>query len=228
MESENNGLLMIETDFDKKIVFQRNMRSIFCAVLIIIVLIIAVSYFYIRNKRLREEFDILLIKTTELQKKINDYLLRISELKKEQNDLESRHLEEVKSASKQEEISSFISKIDLSIECYSSLLEKLLIANKLSSGVKNNKIRTLLNDDFFRQLHEYINLRFDGLIGKLYNYKLNLSEINIICLELCKFPASIIWIYSDCDKIHSVYRKKKQIAAKVNNSNTIADIPNNI
>lgn len=99
---------------------------------------------------------------------------------------------------------------------------------KASSREKNTKLAAIMDEDFFAQLHLYLNLRYDHLIDKLINgsFNLNKEEINIICLDLCQFPNTIIWYYSKCDRSHSVLTKKKIIAKKVLASPDIKDISN--
>ena len=228
----NNGLIKIEAECDKVVAQNKTIKRIIAVSIAIILLVILSSLFFFKNRYLKTQTEDLLEEISKLNIQINDSFLKIKKLKQDQINIEYKFQEQVSSINliNEKAVSNTIHKIDLSIECYSSLMEKLLRIHKLSSGEKNKKIREILSEEFFKQLHEYVDLRFNTLIEKLKSpqYKLTIEEINIICLELCKFPASIIWIYSDCDRIHSVYRKKKQIAAKVNNSNTIADIPDNI
>lgn len=231
LKSKNNGLIMIENECDnehKQNSYIRIYRIVFWAVIFLIAVIL---FYYFRNKRLKKRAESLLEETSHLQKQISSSLLKVEQLKKELVETENKHLEELTNArtANSEILKNAISQLEISIDCYSSLLEKLLRTYKSSSGEKNQKIRNLLTEDFFEQLHRYIDLRFNGLTGKLDAiYNLTQEEINIVCLDICKFPTSIIWVYSNCDRIHSVYRKKKQIADKVNHSQTIADIPYNI
>lgn len=129
-----------------------------------------------------------------------------------------------------QQVEQIISSIDTSLECYSEVMGNLLNHYKTTSTEKNKKIHEMFDEEFFSRLHRYINIRYNNLVEKLQqgDFKLKAEEINIICLELSKFPNAIIWVYSNCDRPRSIHLKKKLIAEKVNHSKSIADIPQNI
>ena len=127
-------------------------------------------------------------------------------------------------------IERIVASIDTSLECYSQVMTNLLTHYKTTSNEKSKKIQKMFDEELMSRLHFYINTRYHNLVEKLKSptFKLKPEEINIICLELAKFPNAIIWLYSNCDRPRSIHLKKKLIAEKVNHSKSISEIPYNI
>lgn len=199
---------------------QRRLISVI-AVLSLIVIVISVVI-YIQRKKIelsKREVEVAQYQLSDLRNQIADSLQQISALKQQQE-----------AARPDEQLSTLMGSIDNSLECYSSVLANLLKQMKASGSEKNSKLAAIMNNEFFAQLYRFVNLRHDNLVDRLRAPEFNLTneEINIICLDLCKFPNVIQWTYSNCDRYHSLHNKKKKIANKVHNSETIADIPQNI
>ncbi|MBQ0121014.1 MAG: hypothetical protein KBT13_07840 [Bacteroidales bacterium] len=227
---QDNTLVAIEKNIDSKHVEQNHERVIFryfLLILSILLLVIVASVFMrCKHKRALRVYEKQLCETRDKTTQLIDQLERI--VKEKDNALSQIQKDFDKTDSKSlEKRNKLIESIEGGLSCYSSVMTNLLKQMKASSGEKNSQLAAIMDEKFFAQLRMYLNLRYDNLIDKLTNgdFNLNKEEINIICLDLCQFPNTIIWYYSKCDRSHSVLTKKRIIARKVIETSDIKDIP---
>ena len=226
LASQADKIKEVEAKFDmaqKEVEHLTKQRQLISVIVVLSLIVIVISVvIYIQRKKIelsKREVEVAQYQLSDLRNQIADSLQQISALKQQQE-----------AARPDEQLSTLMGSIDNSLECYSSVLANLLKQMKASGSEKNSKLAAIMNDEFFAQLYRFVNLRHDNLVDRLRAPEFNLTneEINIICLDLCKFPNVIQWTYSNCDRYHSLHNKKKKIANKVHNSETIADIPQNI
>lgn len=216
-QSINNGLVAIDKSMEIDYEKQKNQQIYFwisVAGLIVIILILYLLWRWYHHNRI----------VSQLQSELN--------LQKEKLITSFEQLAELEQKGIENDINieRIVTSIDTSLECYSQVMANLLTHYKTTSSEKSKKIHEMFDKDFFARLYLYINTRYHHLLDKLQNpdFKLKPEEINIICLDLAKFPNAIIWLYSNCDRPRSVHLKKKIIADKINHSKSISEIPNNI
>ncbi|WP_407403400.1 hypothetical protein, partial [Sodaliphilus sp.] len=227
---QDDSLVMIEKDIDSKTLEQNQGRTILSYILLIFFILLFVFgasvFVHRKHRRALRVFEKQLNEAKYNTKQLIDQFENIvkekdnalSQIIKDRGKIDTENLETRK---------KLIESIEGSLSCYSSVLTNVLKQMKATSKEKNTKLASIMDDEFFAQLHLYLNLRYDNIIEKLTNGGLNLNkeEINIICLDLCKFPNTVIWYYSKCGRSHSVLTKKRIIAQKVINSSDIKDIP---
>ena len=212
---------LVDNQFDTE--HQENLYCyiIFCCV-VIFVFVLLILYYAKRKEKVAKSYKQELERLKEkIEISIEKYNAELLSHNKKIEQIESQNLQSIAHTHQA---------IDSSLECFSMVMGKLLNQYKFTAKKKNEKISQIMDDNFFATLRTYINLRYNKLVEKLYSsaYSLNEEEINIICLELCKFPNAILWTYSNCINPHSLFNKKKIIAKKVNNASSIKDIPNMI
>ncbi len=230
---QDNSLVAIERNIDSKQLEHNQKRTIFRYILLALsvfsLVIVAGVFihrkqrraFHVYEKQLHEANDNTKQLIAQFESIVREKDNALSQMQRDWRKIDSENLETQK---------KLIESIEGSLACYSSVLTNVLKQMKASSREKNTKLASIMDEDFFAQLYLYLNLRYDNLIDKLADgdYDLNNEEVNIICLELCRFPNPIHWAYSNCDRYKSLLNKKKIIANKVNGSQTIANIPQNI
>ena len=162
----------------------------------------------------------------KLNKEIEQSLAQLSQLRQQQEQLthtsngdEVQHL--------QQQIDSLQQATDNGLGNIIKVLNGVVYDSTKNKAIKSDKLSKIMDNDFFDQLHIYINVRYDNLIQKLRapEFKLNDVDINTICLELCHMPNPVIWSYLGVKSLHSVITRKSLIASKVGGLTKIADIP---
>lgn len=216
-QSINNGLVAIDKSIDNDHEKEKNNRYLMWTAIVVLLGLMVILYFIFKIRRNKQFVAKLQYEVDSLKQQMGTSFEEIESLK-QKGEADSKQREQI------------ISSIDTSLECYSEVMANLLQHYKTTSSAKSKKIHQMFDDEFFSRLHHYVNMRYNNLVEKLLNsdFKLKQEEINIICLELCKFPNAIIWVYSNCDRPRSIHLKKKIIAAKVNHSNSITDILKNV
>ncbi len=216
-QSINNGLVAIDKSMEIDYEKQKNQQIYFwisVAGLIVIILNLYLLWRWYHHNRI----------VSQLQSELN--------LQKEKLITSFEQLAELEQKGIENDINieRIVTSIDTSLECYSQVMANLLTHYKTTSNEKSKKIQKMFDEELISRLHFYINTRYHNLVEKLKSptFKLKPEEINIICLELAKFPNAIIWLYSNCDRPRSIHLKKKLIAEKVNHSKSISEIPYNI
>lgn len=85
-------------------------------------------------------------------------------------------------------------------------------------------VRKLLTPKFFKNVYEFLNIRYNNLANRLLNSNLiTEKEANIICLHLCELPNFITMCYMNITSEHSVTTKKKHIIKKLLGKNVNID-----
>ena len=138
-------------------------------------------------------------------KKVNDLRDQLSQIK----------LDLVESLGKEFEKDTQISKSALAyldrtrqmIELYHSYGNSPQVLYKKFNGIIND---THDREQFNNALRSYVNARYVGKVEKLCVQfsKLNDSDINVICMLVCKFSNIMISIYMGYKSAHYVYNKK--------------------
>ena len=204
--SNNNGLVKISTTYDYELVYKSKRTFYTFIITFALCFIIILLFWQYRRKKI----------TDTLKQNLSNLKFQLDKSLKELSIAQEGQFNSIKRV---ETLKGILSQ-------HIELLKKS-IPPGLSA--KNPKICSVMDENFFQNLRSYINFEYPNLIDKLKeNYNLKNEEINIICLELCRFPNAIQWTYSNCDRYKSLLNKKKIIANKVNGSESIADIPLNI
>lgn len=223
----DNSLILSENDLD--LAHEKNVSHSTIVTLLkwgLLASIVGFFLFWVYRKKQNNKFKVAQGKIQEFNEHIHSSLREFAKIKEDYDQHLVRSKEDTAILS--EKTQQIADTLEQSITCYSNVLGNLLKEYKTTSEIKSKKIKNLMTPDFFAQLQQIVNFRFNNLVTKLHNSELCLSEeeINIICLDLCKFPNPILWTYSNCDRYKSLLNKKKLIAKKVYNADSIQEIPN--
>lgn len=209
----DNGLVSVEREVDREHTAQQTHKWMIISLACILFIILVAAYYYHSQKRYQRLSAQLRDEVTRLNDEITQSLVKVETLK-EQGTGDSQKVNDI------------LETIDASLMCYSSIISKYIDRASINSGLKNEKVVRYMDDEFFGKLRRFVNLRYDNLIEKLQSPDFDFSkdELNIICLDLCKFPPSVVWTYSRFDRLHSIFNKKSKIAAKFG-CKSISEIP---
>ncbi|MCQ2287492.1 MAG: hypothetical protein MJZ74_00135 [Muribaculaceae bacterium] len=199
----DNGLVAVEKDVEKEHIALTTRTWWMWAIACILVIVVIAVYFYRSQKKYRHISDQLKDEVTRLNGEIALSLAQIDTIK--EHGIED-----------QKKMDEIIESIDASLACYSSIISKYIDRASINNGKKNEKVIKFMNKEFFVTLRRFVNLRHENLIEKLQGpeFKFTEEELNIICLDLCKFPPHVVWTYSKYERLHSIFNKKSKIAAK--------------
>lgn len=212
----DNGLVAIANEIDKEHIVQSGHKKVLIAIVCIFVIVVIALYFYFSQKKYQRLSVQLSNEVSSLNNEIVEALTRVETIKEHGLDDSTK-------------INKILKSIDESLSCYSSIMARYIDRESINSGKKNEKVVRYMDDRFFDQLRRFVNLRYDNLVEKLKSpeFKFSEEEINIICLDLCKFPPSVVWTYSRFERLHSIFNKKSKIAAKAH-CRSISEIPDKI
>lgn len=236
LEMQDNSLQERERMVEMVHEHEQNVKYAKMIVGIVSVLLLIVGVFFIKQRRDRRAFEKARAEVTILNEQIslhiNEYKKQLHYYQAQVEQLNDKNEEcvielEKKASQFTQQHKALLESLDSTLQCYSRIMAKFLKDYKYSLNKKNCKIAQFMDEDFFSKLHDCVNLRFDNLEKKMRASECRLSEeeINIVCLDLCHFPTSVIWTYTNCDRIRSVHTKKQRIANKVCGCSSIREIP---
>ena len=208
-KNNDNGLVQISSKYDQKHIERSNYWILFCVISVALSFIVYLFIIYYKRKN---QAIILRTDIENLNRKLCSTISKLTTIQDGQN-RRNQDIETLKRTLSQ----------------YMEVLKNAIPWGISTRESRNPKINKIMNNTFFMNLYGFIDIEYPNLINILRNrFQLKEDEIRIVCLELCHFPNYLIWSSTNLTNIHSLINKKKIIARKVNNSESINEIINSL